>query len=445
MHKYTIEELQEFIEIQSNSSCKLLSKEYKDCKTKLSIKCSCGNDFKTTFDSFKNKNKRQCNECTDNERKLKLKDIKQYCKNNIDGYTVLDIRHEKKNGRHSSFALIKCPNKDHQPYWVKWEKVLIGQRCQRCYKATQNGRALKWNGDNILELLNKFELTIVDTNYKFKNSRHKILCRNKDGYLVDVNILTLAQNNNPHPFQMNKYAIDNLKLFCNKMGYKLMPNQVWKGIKHKYVIETEEGYKSNTFIETLMLGSYPRPFHPSNPFSIKNINLYCKKNRPDYVVISNEYKGKDKKLLFKYVGNKANMTEEERCFKVTLEAFILNNQEHPWFNQSKGETVIERWLIKNKILYEREYTFKDCKKVNELRFDFAIFRDGKLRALIEYQGIQHYEAVEHFGGVEKLKIQRINDKIKSNYCSKNNIPLLVIPYWELKKINDILHHNLYSQ
>lgn len=442
MHKYTIEELKDFIEVRSNSGCKLLSEEYPNCKSNLSIRCSCGNTFQTNFDSFKNKNKRQCNECTDNTRKLKLNDIQEYCKENIDGYEVLDIKHEKKNGRHFSSALMQCPNKEHEPYWVKWQKVLRGQRCEKCYHEGRKDKSLYWDKDSILKLLNKFELSIVDPHFKFKNTRYRILCRNKDGYLIDANISSLVQGQAPHPFQMNKHAIENLSILCTRMGYKLIANQTWKGIKYTYVIEMEEGYKAKIFPESIMSGSYPRIFHPSNPFSIENAKVYCKKNRPDYEVISDKYEGRDAKLLFKYIGNQINMSDEERYFRVPLDRFISGNQEHPWFNQSKAETVIERWLVKNNITHNRQYTFTDCRKVKELRFDFAIFKDNKLRTLIEYQGIQHYEAVEHFGGGEKLKIQKVNDKIKRDYCRDNKIPLLVIPYWDFKKVHDVLTENL---
>lgn len=442
MRKYTIEELREFIEIQSNSGCKLISKEYQDCKSKLLIQCRCGNVFQTNFDTFKNKGKTQCNECTNDERKLKLEDIKKYCDKNIDGYQVIAIEYKKKNGIHSTFAFIQCPNINHPPYWVSWQKVLRGQRCQKCYYESRKDRALIWNKDRILDLLNKFELSVVDINYEFINSKHKVLCKNKDGYLVDVNINSLANGQTPHPFQRNKYAIQNLDTLGSKMGLKLTPNQTWKGIKNKYSFETTEGYKVSTWVESIIEGCQPRIFHPSNSFTIENIKMYCKKNRHEYYIVSTKYKGKNEKLLFKYIGNKKNMTDDERYFNVSFEKFRLDNQGHPWFNQSKAEILIEQWLIKNNISYCRQYTFNDCKKIRKLRFDFAIFRNDKLFTLIEYQGSQHYSAIDHFGGIEKFEIQNKNDNIKSDYCKTNKIPLLIIPFWDFKGINDILSKSL---
>lgn len=57
------EDVKRFIEIESNSGCKLLSKEYIGNNKNLEIQCRCGSIFKTTYQNFSNKSKRQCNDC----------------------------------------------------------------------------------------------------------------------------------------------------------------------------------------------------------------------------------------------------------------------------------------------------------------------------------------------------------------------------------------------
>jgi hypothetical protein len=57
---------------------------------------------------------------------------------------------------------------------------------------------------------------------------------------------------------------------------------------------------------------------------------------------------------------------------------------------------------------------------------------------IEYQGEQHYKAVEFFGGKDQFKTQQKLDKIKRDYCKNNNIKLLEIPYWDFNNIEQIL-------
>lgn len=98
-------------------------------------------------------------------------------------------------------------------------------------------------------------------------------------------------------------------------------------------------------------------------------------------------------------------------------------------NSSKGEEKIEKYLMGRNIKYQREYKTAGCKYKNTLGFDFSIWINGQQR-LIEYNGIQHYKPVSKFGGQESLDWHITTDKIKFNYCAQNNIPLLVIPYWE---------------
>ena len=68
---------------------------------------------------------------------------------------------------------------------------------------------------------------------------------------------------------------------------------------------------------------------------------------------------------------------------------------------SRGEIKIEEILQQAGIPFQEEYSFPDLLSStgHPLRFDFAIFDDeGNLEFLIEYQGIQHYQAKSKFGG-----------------------------------------------
>jgi len=94
---------------------------------------------------------------------------------------------------------------------------------------------------------------------------------------------------------------------------------------------------------------------------------------------------------------------------------------------SKGEQYIENYLIDNDIKYIRQYWFKDCRNILPLPFDFYL---DELNILIEYDGRQHFESVELFGGEKELLKRKINDEIKNNYCIKNRISLIRISYLE---------------
>ena len=100
---------------------------------------------------------------------------------------------------------------------------------------------------------------------------------------------------------------------------------------------------------------------------------------------------------------------------------------------SRGEIKIEEILQWNGMDFQEEYSFADLVSSSgrPLRFDFAVFDDaGDLDFLIEFQGIQHYEAKSKFGGFAGLRKQQFNDMKKREYCKKHNIPLVIIPYWD---------------
>ena len=115
---------------------------------------------------------------------------------------------------------------------------------------------------------------------------------------------------------------------------------------------------------------------------------------------------------------------------------------------SLGEEKVRNILMNWRVAFKEEYRIDDCRNIKPLPFDFAIFdKSDGLTMLIEYDGRQHFEPC---GFGEKCE-DTINamfeqtqerDKIKTQYCQNNNIPLLRIPYWDFNSIEKILEDNL---
>ena len=100
---------------------------------------------------------------------------------------------------------------------------------------------------------------------------------------------------------------------------------------------------------------------------------------------------------------------------------------------SRGEIKIHEILAAAGLIFKEEYSFEGLNSPNgrPLRFDLAIFDDdGNLDFLIEYQGKQHYEASQKFGGKRGLYQQQFNDNKKRRFCALNDIKLIEIPYTE---------------
>ncbi len=106
---------------------------------------------------------------------------------------------------------------------------------------------------------------------------------------------------------------------------------------------------------------------------------------------------------------------------------------------SFGETLIQNYLNNSNIKFKKEKTFDGCKNKLKLPFDFYL---EEKNTIIEFDGIQHYEPIDYFGGLEAFEYRKSNDKIKNEYCKNNNIRLIRIPYFKIKEIDDILAKEL---
>lgn len=102
----------------------------------------------------------------------------------------------------------------------------------------------------------------------------------------------------------------------------------------------------------------------------------------------------------------------------------------------KGEKAITTFLNSLNIPFISQYRFKDCKDKRELPFDFYLPNNN---VCIEYDGEQHFS---QRNGWTDLKLIQKHDKIKDEYCLKNNIVLIRIPYWEYENINILLFDKL---
>lgn len=110
---------------------------------------------------------------------------------------------------------------------------------------------------------------------------------------------------------------------------------------------------------------------------------------------------------------------------------------------SKTELKIHQILVKNGIYYISEKTFPDCRNIRPLMFDFYI---PKYNLLIEYDGEGHYLEKFYANRCKDIKSALLEtqkrDKIKTDYCIKNNIPLLRIPYWERDNLEVIITNKI---
>lgn len=178
--------------------------------------------------------------------------------------------------------------------------------------------------------------------------------------------------------------------------------------------------------------------------SCPNCNSGADKQKIDFNEIQKRIDnsfGENQYKLLDYKGqlNKHNKIKCLSCgliFETHMASFIDNSRGCPKCKRfkSKGEQLVQKFLEENNIKFETQKRFKECNN-NLSSFDFCAYDKNNKMYLIEVNGIQHYKDNPRFGGLEIIKHR---DELKRIFCENNNIPLIIISYKELNKINDIL-------
>ena len=196
-----------------------------------------------------------------------------------------------------------------------------------------------------------------------------------------------------------------------------------------------EGHSWNAQISARTRGTNC-PYCSNKVASIKN-NLSIN----NLLLIDWDY-NKNIKLPINYTLNSSKKVfwECNKCghsWEASIKNRNLNKSGCPKCNQSKGESEIESYLIKNNIFYipQKEYDNLIGVRSGNLSYDFYL---PDYNILIEYQGQFHDGSVK-FQSQEDFDRQKEHDKRKLNYSILNNITLIEIWYWDFENIESILN------
>lgn len=275
----------------------------------------------------------------------------------------------------------------------------------------------------IVERLNKinnyFDYSLVE--YENMHKKIKIICK-KHGIIEQTpnNLLNGFFCKNCKTEEKNKEKKEKIVLKCSKLH-----NNKYDYSKVEY--KTMNGYviiicpEHGEFSQTL-----------NNHFYNKKGCKKCAKNNnlslTDFInksnVIHNNFYDYNK-VVFKNVATKVDIIcPNHGEFKQTPNNH-LNGVGCPHCSESFGEKKITTFLIKNNIKYVRQEKFKDCKDIKTLPFDFYLPEEN---ICVEFDGRQHFEIVEKWGGMKSFEIIKKHDEIKNEFCKQNNIKLIRISY-----------------
>lgn len=159
---------------------------------------------------------------------------------------------------------------------------------------------------------------------------------------------------------------------------------------------------------------------------------------PELLVLSN-YVNQTFKVLVKC--NKHNYT-----YKSSPSTLLSKLSCCPKEKRGK-EDIICSYIEDLGISITRQKIFKDCKDKGFLPFDCYL---DDYNICIEYDGEQHFKPVcfgqtNYDDVINSFHYTQSHDKIKNNYCKKNNIPLLRIPYYDYKNFKNIILDYLKSK
>lgn len=131
----------------------------------------------------------------------------------------------------------------------------------------------------------------------------------------------------------------------------------------------------------------------------------------------------------------------EKCGSVTsvsntMLVFYKKDRCSKCIGDPVGEAKIKDILDSSGVQYEHDTSYRDCvyPETNyHLRFDFVV-HDNTGDYIIEYDGIQHFKEVGLWEQTTDLSERIKRDQYKNDWCKRNGIPIIRIPYTHLNEI-----------
>ena len=284
----------------------------------------------------------------------------------------------------------------------------------------------------VKEYIESFEYILLSEDYIDNKTKLKMIC--PEGHEWECNFRnfktgrrcrTCAYKNRANKFK-NDY--EDVKKVIEDKGYILLSIE-YTNNREKLDIICDKGHKFKMCFGQLQQGHGCPKCHGVYRYTSEDVK--SKVESEGYELLS-EYKGANEYIKIKCPNN--------HIWECTWASFNCNGHRCPTCKESKGEKRVSEVLNKYNIEYVSQYKFDGCKgKTRILPFDFYI---SSLNIAIEYDGTPHYVYGTFNSDLLQLMNRKYVDSIKTEYCKKNNIKLIRIPYWEFNNIEKILKHEL---
>lgn len=110
-----------------------------------------------------------------------------------------------------------------------------------------------------------------------------------------------------------------------------------------------------------------------------------------------------------------------------IERIEYRKPENRWKSEELVYKIIRKIYKQNGVIYQHRPHFLRSSLGHQLSYDVYI---SEKKIAVEYQGKQHFEPVEYFGGQEAYERQKQRDEEKAALSKANGVTLVYINYWE---------------
>lgn len=236
--KLNIETVREFV--VNNSNCSLISNEYINSKKKLQFRCECGNEFETSFDTFKNANQRQCPDCgielRVKGRKIGLNEAKEVFHSK--GLEIISDKYVN--------ARTKIIAKDSEGYivYISLDNLSKGEKASRfsIYNPKTIANIKLWIKNNNCD----FKLL----SNEFKSAKSKIKFQCNKGHIFETSWNKIYSQNAGCPICHSSKGEDFIKRYLDSNNIKYEMQKSFEGCKYKKMLRFDFYIKNkNTCIE----------------------------------------------------------------------------------------------------------------------------------------------------------------------------------------------------
>ena len=375
-----------------------------------------------------------CNKCAYKVRTLKQRDTKEEfiekaMARHGDYYDYTNVRYHNSQTK----VEITCPN--HGEFSMKPNNHLSGQGCPDCglLKAKEGIRLSYEKALSRFRNVHRDEYEYDESSYLDYTTKMRVKC-SEHGYFKVTPHSHVSMGSGCRKCgvlrtaEKNRYSIEKILSQFHEVH----------GNQFEYDIDSYSGVAEKIRIKCLKHGWFEQTV------STHKMGAGCAEC--SYELIGDRTRVTKEIFIGRAIeehGQKYDYSKVEWVDQYTEVLIGCDNKEHGYFlqvprdhkrgsgclrcNESRGERSIFNWLQDNGIEFIPQHTFPGLKDRALLRCDFYLPNEN---IVIEYNGRQHYRAIEVFGGESALKSTRRRDSIKQRFCEQNAIQFEVIRYDE---------------